>query len=125
MQRALPGFARGACPGSTMRRFRVCNFIQNPPESALNIPVCSAGAFCPAPDEAMAVQHGRDGAFGGSRDIAGKPPDQKLADFARAPMRSARGLSHSLGGETCAILLIQGGGNRHTVAAETLSSTLG
>ena len=41
-------------------------------------------------DQAMAIEHGMDGAFGGNPDIAGEPADQQLADLARAPMRLAR-----------------------------------
>src|SRR5690349_10377156 len=38
-------------------------------------------------DQAMAIEHRMDGAFGGNPDIAIEPPDQQLADFARAPVR--------------------------------------
>src|SRR5713226_712876 len=38
-------------------------------------------------DQAVAIKNGMDGALGGNPNIAGKPPDQELADLARAPMR--------------------------------------
>ena len=37
-------------------------------------------------DQAMAVEHGVDGACGGDPDIAGEAPDQQLADFPGAPV---------------------------------------
>ena len=44
-----------------------------------------------APDQAVAVEHRVDGALGRNPDIAVEPPDQKLANLARTPMR-LRGL---------------------------------
>ena len=44
-----------------------------------------------APDQAVAIEHRVDGAFGRNPDIAVEPPDQKLANLARTPMR-LRGL---------------------------------
>src|SRR4029077_6146059 len=38
-------------------------------------------------DQAMAIEHGMNGALGRHSDVAVKPPDQQLPDFARAPMR--------------------------------------
>src|SRR3954452_18478242 len=38
-------------------------------------------------DQAMAIEHRMDGAFGGNPDIAIEPPDQQFADLARAPVR--------------------------------------
>jgi hypothetical protein len=35
----------------------------------------------------MAIEHGMNGALGRHSDVAVKPPDQQLADFARPPMR--------------------------------------
>jgi len=35
----------------------------------------------------MAIENGVDGALGGNAHITGKASNQKLADFARAPMR--------------------------------------
>ena len=43
--------------------------------------------FPHALDQTMAIEHGMDGAFGGNPDMACQPPEQELADFARAPMR--------------------------------------
>jgi hypothetical protein len=40
-----------------------------------------------APDQAVAIEHRVDGAFGRNPDIAVEQADQKLADFARTPMR--------------------------------------
>src|SRR5712691_5142429 len=40
-----------------------------------------------APDQAVAIEHRVDGAFGRNPDIAVEPPDQQLADLARTPMR--------------------------------------
>src|SRR6478752_7019358 len=40
-----------------------------------------------APDQAVAIEHRVDGAFGWNPDIAVEPPDQKLANLARPPMR--------------------------------------
>src|SRR5215467_12984343 len=38
-------------------------------------------------DQAMAIENGMDGAFGGNSHIAGQAANQQLADFARSPMR--------------------------------------
>src|SRR5262249_62105783 len=38
-------------------------------------------------DQAMAIEHRMDGAFGGNPDIAIEPPNQQFADLARAPVR--------------------------------------
>jgi hypothetical protein len=38
-------------------------------------------------DQAVAVQHGTDGAFGGNANIRRQSPDEALANLARAPMR--------------------------------------
>ncbi|MGY3510906.1 hypothetical protein ACVIQY_003881 [Bradyrhizobium sp. USDA 3051] len=38
-------------------------------------------------DQAMAIEHRMDGAFGRNPDIAIEPPDQQFADLARAPVR--------------------------------------
>src|SRR5262245_1657446 len=38
-------------------------------------------------DQVMAIEHRMDGAVGGNPDIASEPPDQQLADLARAPVR--------------------------------------
>src|SRR5215469_9286951 len=38
-------------------------------------------------DQAMPVEHGVNGAFGGNPKIPVQPPDQQLADLARPPMR--------------------------------------
>ena len=38
-------------------------------------------------DQAVAIEHGVDGAAGGNPDVAGQPPHQKFANFARAPVR--------------------------------------
>ncbi len=40
-----------------------------------------------APDQAVAIEHRVDGAFGWNPDSAVEPPDQQLADLARTPMR--------------------------------------
>src|SRR3981081_1803205 len=40
-----------------------------------------------APDQAVAIEHRVDGAFGRNPDIAVEPPDQQLANLARTPMR--------------------------------------
>jgi hypothetical protein len=40
-----------------------------------------------APDQAVAIEHRMDGALGRNSDIAVEPPDQQLADLARAPVR--------------------------------------
>jgi hypothetical protein len=44
------------------------------------------GAACRL-DQAVPVEHGVDRALGRNAQIAVQPPDQKLADLARAPMR--------------------------------------
>ncbi len=38
-------------------------------------------------DQAVAIENGMDGALGRHPDVAVEPPDQELADLARAPMR--------------------------------------
>jgi hypothetical protein len=38
-------------------------------------------------DQAMAIEHGMDGAPGGNPYVAGQPTHQKLPDLARTPMR--------------------------------------
>ncbi len=38
-------------------------------------------------DQAVAIEHGMDGAFGRHADVAGEPADQKLTDLACAPVR--------------------------------------
>src|ERR1700749_2268123 len=43
--------------------------------------------FAHALDQAMAIEHGMNGAFGRNPDIACQPPEQELADLACAPMR--------------------------------------
>jgi hypothetical protein len=43
--------------------------------------------FAHALDQAMAIEHGMNGAFGGKPHIACQPPEQELADLAGAPMR--------------------------------------
>src|ERR1700730_4183345 len=40
-----------------------------------------------APDQAVAIEHRMDGAFGGNPDIAVESPNQPLANLARTPMR--------------------------------------
>src|SRR5947209_5699628 len=50
------------------------------PVARLTFPAC---AF----DQAVTVEHGMDGTFGGDPDVAGQPADEKIADFAGAPMR--------------------------------------
>src|ERR1700680_3700866 len=37
-------------------------------------------------DQAMTIEDGMDGAFGGHPHVAGKTPEEKLTDLARAPM---------------------------------------
>src|SRR5271166_3601845 len=49
--------------------------------------VGSIAGFAHSFDQAMAIEHSVDGAFGGNPDIAGQAADQKLANFACAPMR--------------------------------------
>src|SRR5215468_10819880 len=43
--------------------------------------------FAHALDQAMTIEHGMNGAFGGNPDIACQPPEQELADLVCAPMR--------------------------------------
>ena len=43
--------------------------------------------FAHALDQAMAIEHGMNGALSRNPDMACKPPEQKLADLASAPMR--------------------------------------
>ena len=50
------------------------------------------GAALPLPgalDQAVAVEHRMDGAFGRQAHVTGKLANQQFADFARAPMRLA------------------------------------
>ena len=42
-----------------------------------------------AADQAVAIEHGVDGALRGDAQVAGQPADQQLANLARAPMRLA------------------------------------
>src|SRR3979411_2659138 len=47
-----------------------------------------AGAGPPGTlDQAVAIENRMDGAFGRYSDIAAEPPDQELANLARAPVR--------------------------------------
>jgi len=39
-----------------------------------------------APDQAMAIEHRMDGAFGRNPNIAVEPPDQQFPDLARTPV---------------------------------------
>src|SRR5690242_14584667 len=48
-------------------------------------------------DQAMAIEHRMDGAFGGNPDIAIEPPDQQFADLARAPVRLLGLQAHNQG----------------------------